>query len=202
MEEQGGLRIGGELAALAAVEIGVEDEAALVMALHQHHPDRGAALGVGGRQRHGDGVVRLGEPRLGEPFLEQSVRVGGHGCLLPLVPRRHNVPVIPAKAGTSGRPAEPSRPEVPAFAGMTVASGKVRYPSDTAHRNATVDICGGLENEARKMADLYSQLGVKRDAGEAEIKKAYRKLAKELHPDKNKGNPKRLGALLQGDPGL
>ena len=38
------------------------------------------------------------------------------------------------------------------------------------------------------MSDLYSQLGVKRDAGEAEIKKAYRKLAKELHPDKNKGN--------------
>jgi DnaJ-class molecular chaperone len=40
------------------------------------------------------------------------------------------------------------------------------------------------------MADLYAQLGVKRDAGEAEIKKAYRKLAKELHPDKNKDNPK------------
>jgi hypothetical protein len=27
--------------------------------------------------------------------------------------------VIPAKAGTSGRPAETSCPEVPAFAGMT-----------------------------------------------------------------------------------
>jgi len=40
------------------------------------------------------------------------------------------------------------------------------------------------------MADLYSQLGVKRDSGEADIKKAYRKLAKELHPDRNKDNPK------------
>ena len=40
------------------------------------------------------------------------------------------------------------------------------------------------------MADLYSQLDVARGASEAEIKKAYRKLAKELHPDKNKDNPK------------
>jgi DnaJ-class molecular chaperone len=40
------------------------------------------------------------------------------------------------------------------------------------------------------MADLYNQLDVARGASEAEIKKAYRKLAKELHPDRNKDNPK------------
>jgi len=37
-------------------------------------------------------------------------------------------------------------------------------------------------------SDPYSELGVKRDASDAEIQKAFRKLAKELHPDQNKGN--------------
>jgi molecular chaperone DnaJ len=36
--------------------------------------------------------------------------------------------------------------------------------------------------------DFYKSLGVASDASESDIKKSYRKLAKDLHPDKNPGN--------------
>lgn len=47
--------------------------------------------------------------------------------------------------------------------------------------------------------DLYEYLGISIDSSTQEIKKAYKIKAKELHPDKNKDDPKasRLTDLLQ-----
>src|SRR4051812_23748878 len=45
--------------------------------------------------------------------------------------------------------------------------------------------------------DLYEVLGVKRDASEDEIKKSYRKLARQYHPDRNPGDKQAEGRFKE-----
>ncbi|KAH8393987.1 hypothetical protein KR215_012206 [Drosophila sulfurigaster] len=54
---------------------------------------------------------------------------------------------------------------------------------------AAVFFCLLLDEAQAAGRDFYKILNVKRNANTNEIKKAYRRLAKELHPDKNKDDP-------------
>ena len=47
------------------------------------------------------------------------------------------------------------------------------------------------------MADPYSTLGIDRSATDKDIKSAYRRLAKELHPDRNADNPRATERFAQ-----
>ena len=47
------------------------------------------------------------------------------------------------------------------------------------------------------MSDPYKILGVSKGASAAEVKSAFRKLAKKYHPDQNAGNPKAKRNLLK-----
>src|SRR5690606_425425 len=64
VEQQGRPRVGLELAALAALKVGVEDKAAGVVRLQQHGAQRGAAVGGGGGQLHGGAIGFAGSQRL------------------------------------------------------------------------------------------------------------------------------------------
>lgn len=45
--------------------------------------------------------------------------------------------------------------------------------------------------------DYYDTLGISRDADDASIKRAYRKMAKKYHPDMNQGDPGMLSKNLR-----
>src|SRR3954463_15339374 len=63
-------------------------------------------------------------------------------------------------------------------------------PSHRASPSPRASERGGTPMSARDYVekDYYSALGVPKDASAADIKKTYRKLARQYHPDANKGD--------------
>ncbi len=87
MEHQRRARIGSELLALCALQVGVEDKAVRIRTLQQDHPRVRHAVRVDRRQGHGVGIVGLALRGLLQPGVEQGERVGafGHGLRSGLV---------------------------------------------------------------------------------------------------------------------
>ena len=76
MKLQRRIRVAGQRLALAALVVGVPDDAALIQALDQHHPGRGPQLGIDGGQCHGIGLRQLGRDGFLQPLLKLLQGVG------------------------------------------------------------------------------------------------------------------------------
>ena len=67
------------------------------------------------------------------------------------------------------------------------AAFKTTYLWKTCRRGR---LRAGCQMGFRTMRDPYQILGVAKDASQADVKKAFRKLAKQHHPDQNPNDPK------------
>jgi hypothetical protein len=75
-EDQRGLRVGEQVVAFAAFVVGEEDEAAFIKRAEQDDAAVGHAVGRGGAERHGVGLVELGGDGRIHPFAEQVDGIG------------------------------------------------------------------------------------------------------------------------------
>ncbi|KNE70107.1 hypothetical protein AMAG_15085 [Allomyces macrogynus ATCC 38327] len=82
--------------------------------------------------------------------------------------------------------ASASEPSPSSSASASRSASAADVNSGSSERQATPEQIAAVKKvQARRAADFYGVLGLEKDASDADIKKAYRKLALALHPDKN-----------------
>ena len=70
---------------------------------------------------------------------------------------------------------------------LPATHGDRRGPTSSSSAYCRYGTSRGLSSRAKR--DYYEVLGLSKGASDAEVKKAYRQLAKKHHPDTNQGDP-------------